>query len=272
MFGYYYNSSIRRYIILLMDLLSGVQVERERDGKKYYNKVPITYASKERFIAKINNAFSNMSDGDVARAETILPRIGVQMVDMIYNEQMKTGMTVRQASDKNNKTYLIYNPVPWKMMFEVSIFTRFETDMHTIIEQILPYFQPNFVCRITELHDKLTPIDRDIQITLQSVIMAEDLEGDKGERRRLEWTLVFEVDGWMYANFSDLKGEIKTSYIDFWGNTKQLPKDLYESDDLQVVPLDSTPNTWDGTYIETRSEGIPIPVDPNPPKPRENLT
>lgn len=270
MFGYFYNSSIRRYTILLMDLLSGVQVERERNGVKYYNKVPLTYASKERFIMKLNNEFNNMRDGDTARAETILPRMGVQMVDMVYNSQMKTAMQVRQASDKNNKTYLIFNPVPWKMMFEVSIYTRYETDMHTIVEQILPYFQPNFTCRITELHDKVTPVDRDVQITLQSVIMAEDLEGDRGERRRLEWTLVFEVDGWMYSNFSDLKGEIKTSYLDFWGNMKQLPDLNYESDDIQVNPTTSTINDWDGSYIESLSEGIPIPKNPDPSKPREN--
>ncbi len=58
MFGYFYNSSMRRYTVLLMDLLSGVQVERTRGDQKFYNKVPITNASKERFIIKLNNAFS----------------------------------------------------------------------------------------------------------------------------------------------------------------------------------------------------------------------
>ncbi|AFN39545.1 tail sheath stabilizer and completion protein [Aeromonas phage CC2] len=270
MFGYFYNSSMRRYTVLLMDLLSGVQVERTRGDQKFYNKVPITNASKERFIIKLNNAFSNNYDGEMARGETILPRINIHMVDMMYNSQYKTGMQGRQASDQNNKSYNIFNPVPWKFTFEVSIHTRYETDMHTIVEQILPYFQPNFPCKIVELHDGKTPVDRDIQITIQSVSMSEELEGDRGERRRLEWTLFFELDGWMYANFADLKGEIKTTYLDFFGNMKRLPIEAYESVDSQVVPFDSTPNTWNGDYIETCSAGVPIPVDPEPSKPREN--
>ena len=272
MFGYNYNSSMRRYSILLMELLSGVQVERERDGIKYYNKVPLTYASKERFVTKINSEFNNMRDGEIARGETILPRIGVHMVDMNYNGQMKTAMNVRNINKQCGKSFMVFNPVPYKFMYEVSIMTRYETDMLTIVEQILPYFQPNFVCKMTELYDKATPIDRDIQITFQSVAMEESVEGDRSERRRLEWTLIFELDGWLYANFADLKGEIRTTYLDFNGNMKQLPTDgsYFESADSQVVPVDVLKSDWDGSYIETMSHSIPIPVEPNPPEPREN--
>lgn len=272
MFGYNYQSSMRRYSVLLMDLLSGVQVERIRDGVKYYNKVPLTYASKERFVSKILSEFNNMRDGDVARGETILPRIGVHMVDMNYNAQMKTAMHVRKINEKCDTTAVIFNPVPYKFLYEVNIVTRYETDMLTIVEQILPYFQPNFVCKISELHDTLTPIDRDIQITFQSVAMDEQIEGDRSERRRLEWTLIFELDGWLYASNENLKGEIRTTYIDFYGNMKPLPQEstYFESTDSQVVPVDIDPIDWDGSYIETMSHSIPIPVEPQPPKPREN--
>lgn len=271
MFGYYYNSSFRRYHILMMELFNGIQVERQRGDALFYNKVPVSYASKERFVMKLNSEMSNMnSDGNVARVDNILPRINIHMVDANYVPPAKTGIHVRQKSDSNNKTYLRFNPVPWKIIYEVSVYTRFETDMLVIAEQILPYFQPNFTCKIKELHDSKTVVDRDIQITFQSIAMSEDLEGDRTERRRLEWTFIFELDGWLYSNFSDLKGEIKTTYLDFWANEKQLPKYDYESGDSQVVPPDVIQSEWDGSINETMSSGKPIPVDPEPPHPREN--
>lgn len=270
MFGYYYNSSIRRYCILLMELLNGIQIERNRDGEKIYKKVPVTYGSKERFVQKLNAINSNMSDYDIAKIETILPRINVHLVDMVYRPQAKTAWNVRKTNTVDNKTYQIFNPVPWKLMFEVSIWTRHETDMHVIVEQILPYFQPHFNCKIKELHDKNVVVDRNVPITLQSITMDEQTEGGSNTRRRIEWTLIFELDGWLYANFADLRGEIKTIYMDFMTNEKALPMKEYESEDYQVSPYDSTIDTWDReSVVHTLSEGKDIPSGDTPPKPRE---
>ena len=54
MFGHWYNSSLRRYIVLMGDLFSHIQIARWREdtGLKYI-KVPITYASKEKFLSQL---------------------------------------------------------------------------------------------------------------------------------------------------------------------------------------------------------------------------
>lgn len=249
MFGYFYNNSIRNYIVIMGQLFNGVQVMRKRGDDIFYKKVPITYASKERFAIKLNSINSNVDDNGIARIEQILPRMNLSLVDMVYNPLFKTYIGSKKIGRNN--------PVPYKFMFELQIATRYEDDMLQIVEQILPYFQPNFTTKISEIYGSEPSIDRDIQITLQSVSLSEDLEGSSIERRRLQWDLVFELDGWVYPPLTELKGEIKTIYLDFHANKVELTdKNNFESIDFHVND--------DGTIEEGKSENIPIPKDPEP--------
>lgn len=272
MFGHFYNSSIRRYIVLMGELLNGLQVVRERDGNVIYQKVPITYATKERFVMNLNKLNSNMSENpDVARVETILPRCYLSLNDLVYSPMFKTGSDVRNIGKGGSGAKGIrLNPVPYKFIFELGIYTRHETDMLQIVEQILPFFRPNFATKIRELHESITPIERDIQITIQSVMMSEEIDGDTSSRRRLEWTIIFELDGWLYPPMGELKGEIKTIYLDFYANTRELGKTGdFESSDLEVDPRDVDKENWDGSVKVTYSANKPVPTPPEAPGPRE---
>ena len=262
-FGHFYNSSLRRYIVLMGQLFNNVSVARQRGDETKYTKVPITYASKERFAAKMNKINSNTSEYDVAKVETILPRMNIHLVDMIYNQMFKTNVTnrrIKYSEEEGATSSAQFNPVPYKFMFELSIYTRHEDEMLQIVEQILPYFQPHFTCKIKELHTNDIVIERDIPITLQSLAMDEDVEGDRSTRRRLEWSLVFELDGWFYPPVNTLKGEIKTMYLDFEANVNELPNEgSFESVDHGIDPDD------DEKIQTTRTSDIPIPVAPEPP-------
>lgn len=270
MFGYYYNSSIRRYITLMGALMNHIEVSRvNKDGTIRTQKVPISYSSKERFMAKMNT-INNTADGDesLAKIETVLPRMNLTLVDMNYNPVFKTNITNRQmqttfSNDRPVSTSQ-FNPVPFKLMFELGIYTRHEDDMLQIVEQILPYFQPNFSCKITELHTNEIKIDRDIQVTLQSVSIDEDVEGDRMSRRRLEWSIMFELDGYLYPPIKNITNEIKTVYVDFFANTHRLaPEGTFESVDVSTCP-DPTVirEDWNGKAKYGYSDNTPIPVDP----------
>ena len=274
MFGHFYNSSIRRYVILMGELFNGIQVKRERaDGSTHFIKVPITYSSKEKFMMSLDKHNSLTSETDVAKVETILPRMCLTLVDMMYNQGFKTGQintSVPRYTAEGVKLMTQYNPVPYKFMFELGVYTRHEDDMFQIVEQILPYFQPHFNCKITELFDKEIPIDRDIKINLMSVTPDERVDSDKISRRRLEWSLMFEFNGWLYPPATETTGEIRTIYLDFHANSKELTDGGYfESVDTQVVQRDADPSEWGGKYEQTYSNDIPIPSDPLPPNPRK---
>ena len=272
MFGHFYNSSIRRYVTLMGALFNHIEVSRvNTDESVRTQKVPIVYGSKERFVAKLQK-INNTADGDesLAKIETVLPRMNLSMVDINYNPIFKTNITNRKmmstfAAGKPVSTSQ-FNPVPFKLMFELAIYTRHEDDMLQIVEQILPYFQPNFCCKITELHTNEIKIDRDIQITLQSVSIDEDVEGDRFGRRRLEWAIVFELDGYLYPPVKNISNEIKTIYVDFFANTHRLePEGNFESVDVSTCPdPDVSRDEWNGKAKFGYSEGVPIPVAPQP--------
>lgn len=271
MHGHFYNSSFRRYIVLMGDLFSRIEVERRRDGVKHWHRVPITYASKEFFVEKLISKFNINEDNNVAKIDTILPRMNLHLVDIAYNAQKKTGMLNRAImQNKNSATELVsqYNPVPYKMIFELGIHTRHQNDMYQIVEQILPYFQPHFTTTIKEFNGHELVIDRDINVVIQSVAVDENVDGPKESMRRLEWSIMFEVDGWIYPPVAEIRGEIRTIYLDFNATSREFNDNTeFESLDFQVSPEDVSITEWDKTkaVVESMTENIPIPVDPIPP-------
>lgn len=274
MFGYFYNSSIRRYIVLLGHLFSGLQVKRIRDGKPYYIKVPITFSKKEKFVTGLNNKVNNISsEENIAKVETILPRMCLSLVDMTYAQNFKTNIsnktTPRYKGGVLENSVTQYNPVPYKFMFELGIYTRHEDDMFQIVEQILPYFQPHFNCKIKELHGNHIWIDRDIQVTISSISPDEFVGEDKYSRRRLEWSIMFEFIGFIYPPATEINGEIRTIYLDFHANEKELnASGDFESVDHEVTPRDVDNSLWDGSSITTYSKNTKIPTTPEEPHPR----
>lgn len=220
MIGHFYNKSIRKYVLLMTNLFSNIYVERDRG----LMQVPITYASKERFVAKLLNM---QMDPNVPKIETILPRINFHLVNMTYDATRKTNSANRRnvyAQNPSRPTLNSqFNAVPYDFEFELGVWTRHQDDMFQIIEQILPYFQPQFVCQIKELNENEIVIDhRDIPITLDSVQMSEDVEGEMSSKRRLEWILNFRLKGWLYPSTSQAFGEIRTIYLNFNDDEKEL--------------------------------------------------
>lgn len=271
MFGHFYNSSLRRYIVLMGDLFSHIQIARWREdtGLKYI-KVPITYASKEKFLSQLGKWTAIQSTENKAKIETVLPRINLHLVDMQYNAMYKTSQLNRAKSHKTpSKITSQYNPTPIKMIFELGIYTRNQDDMYQIIEQIVPYFQPHFNTTITELYPNEIRFDRDVRIVLQSFAPDEAVDGDNITRRRLEWSLMFEVNGWLYPPVAEIDGEIRTIYLDFFANSRELKAEgNFESVDSEVTPRNVQQENWDGSSIQTYSHDIPIPVSPEEPGPR----
>lgn len=273
-FGHWYNSSLRRYIVLLGDLFSHVKVARKREdtGTKFI-KVPITYASKEKFMMQLDKFTAVQSTEDKAKIETILPRMNLHLVDMQYNAQFKTSIqnrtTVQNQAKDPRKQVSQFSPTPIKMIFELGIYTRHQDDMFQIVEQILPYFQPHFNTKITELYGNEITFERDVNIVFQSIAIDEQVDGTANNRRRLEWAIMLEVNGWLYPPVAEIEGEIRTIYLDFFANSKDLSSEgNFESVDSEVVPRNVEPLEWDGTSEQTYSTEIPIPVDPQEPGPR----
>ncbi|ADI96412.1 gp15 tail sheath stabilizer and completion protein [Acinetobacter phage Ac42] len=271
MHGGFYNSSFRRYIVMMGDLFSRTMVERRRDDKSYWQTVPITYGSKEHFVQKLTSKINSInSDLDIAKVETILPRMNLHLVDIMYQPDVKTNMLNRkliQNPGNSSQMVSLYNPTPVKMIFELGIYTRHQNDMYQIVEQIIPYFQPHFVVKMKEISGGEAPIEieRDINVVWSTTSIDENMDAGTDTRRRIEWSFIFEVTGYIYPPVAEIKGEIRTVYLDFFANEQSASEAVFESFDLAVDPVEIPINDWEALNkptVESMTINTRIPDPP----------
>lgn len=72
-------------------------------------------------------------------------------------------------------------PVPYNIEFELAIIAKTQDDGLQIVEQILPFFQPQFTVTINLIPEMEET--RDVPIILNSIDYNDDYEGDYTTRR-----------------------------------------------------------------------------------------
>lgn len=199
MFGqYFYHQKIRKSVAMFGALFNNIYIVRKNATGEVINtqRVPLAYAPKEKYLARIEQAEDLREDTAVAIK---LPRMSFEMVSLAYDESRqlpKTNVNLLSSGDSINRKKL-YTPVPYYMIFSLNIFTKTQDDALQIVEQILPYFNPQYTLSIKPFAD-YTNIKEDVPITLQSVAFSDDYEGAQESRRTIIYTLDFE----MKVNFS----------------------------------------------------------------------
>jgi hypothetical protein len=90
----------------------------------------------------------------------------------------------------------IYNYVPYTISFQLNLYAKSQDDGLQILEQILPYFTPQYSLTIKPFSD-YADVKEDVPIILQGVAYSDTYEGAVGDRRVINYQLDFE----MHANF-----------------------------------------------------------------------
>lgn len=189
--GYFYNKSIRNYISLMINLFNDIYVEKPSGSG--YRKVPVTYISKERYFYQ--REIAARRDEGQAIVKMYAPIITLFLTNMQYDQQRKTNKRKVFNYNKGDSTDKNYEPTPYNLYFDMNIFTRNNTDMFAIIEQIIPYFSPNFNCKVTELdYNDNVFSNKNVPIALDSITTEEQTEGDLADSRLILWNLVFIVE------------------------------------------------------------------------------
>jgi hypothetical protein len=112
------------------------------------------------------------------------------MTGMSYDSSRKLPTTVRNFSANNATTVNAqYVPVPYNFDFSLSIYVRNTEDGTQILEQILPFFTPDFSVTVDFI--PLMDPKYDMPIILNSVSNETTYEGDMMETRMIIWNLEF---------------------------------------------------------------------------------
>jgi len=270
MFEYFYNEIFRKTIISFGTLFNNITIKQEGSTVK----VPLAYGPIQKFLARLEQA-PNLSQA----TQISLPRMSFEFTGLTYDPGRKV-TTTQQFTVKNpddgTDIKKAYMPVPYNMQFELAIMTKLNDDALQIVEQILPYFQPQYnltVQLVESVKEK-----RDIPIVLENVTMQDDYEGDYTTRRVLMYTLRFTAKTYLFGPITsatkDIVKSVSVRYLA--GGSKSTERDITYSvkpravkdytDDVvttlaeDIAAEDVTINVADGTkvtlkkYIEVDGE------------------
>lgn len=199
MFGHspFYFSTIRKMVIYFGNIFNDLSITRTNtDGTVVQlMKVPLTYAPKDKLLARVN------ADPEIQRlAAIVLPRMTFEMTSMRYDPDRKLntiGKNVVKDDSDANKLKRQYNPVPYNFDFNLYIMVKNAEDGTKIIEQILPFFTPEWTATVNLIPEM--NIAMDIPIVMNTIQVQDTYDGAYTERRALIWTLTFTVKGYLYG-------------------------------------------------------------------------
>lgn len=204
MFGQtFYHETLRKYIIMFGNLFNDIQVNRYDGNNNLVTnlRVPINYGPRDKALSRIDQNPDLIPEYGI-----ILPRMSFEMIAMNYAPTRKLNTVDRraQAVSDNSRLKFQYNPVPYDINMTLSIMVKNADDGAQILEQILPYFTPEWTSTMKLIPDMdfLT----DIPVVLQAVSTEDTYEGAFEQRRALIHTLDFIIKGYFY-------GPVKTSEI-----------------------------------------------------------
>lgn len=201
----FYNSLFRKYVAIFGTLFNNVRIERydEEGNTTQLIKVPIAYGPREKFLAR---AIDNPT-GLPPYAIT-LPRIAFEISSIQYasNRKLQTLNKTLSKKDVNgvNVYKKAYSPAPYDVGFKLEILTKTMEDGLKIVEQILPYFTPEWTVSAHLLGQDFDEVT-DIPIILDSVAIEDQYTDDFIARKVLTFTLNFTMKCYFYGPVTESK-------------------------------------------------------------------
>jgi hypothetical protein len=152
-------------------------------------RVPLSYAPKQKFLARIA-ALPTVEERNV---QINLPRMSFEMLGLQYdfNRKVSPIQQNRALNSTGSTVDAQYVPTPYNMSINLYLYAKNQDDGLQVIEQILPYFNPDY-----NLSFKSVPplnIKNDMMIVLNDIQYDDQYEGDFNARRAIVWTLNFTV-------------------------------------------------------------------------------
>lgn len=206
----FYWGTIRKSVIAFGNLFNNIHIDRRNGAGEVVQtlKVPLSYAPKSKFLARIAAQPNSYEQS----FQTFLPRLAFEMVGIQYDPNRRISLVQQNRAVNSTSTTLNtqYAPTPYNINMVLYCYTKDQDDGLQIVEQILPYFNPDFNLSLNAI--PALGIKNDLPIILDSVSYDDNYEESFTTRRAIIWTLSFT----MKLNFFgpiNRQGIIKTTTI-----------------------------------------------------------
>ena len=207
----FYHETIRKVIVSFGTMFNNINLVRKDSSGNISQsmKVPLAYGPREKFLVRLRE------DADLSKTVAItLPRIGFEITNLAYDPTRKLNRVQKFKKVKGAKASQLdtqFMPVPYNIDIELYVMAKQSDDALQIVEQILPYFQPDYTFTINDQPDM--GIKRDVPIILNSIAYEDSYQGDFTTRRALIYTLSFTAKFYLYGPVTSSK-VIKTVQVD----------------------------------------------------------
>lgn len=236
MFGnHFYHSTMRKAVAVFGTIFNNINVIRTKADGTVLNqiKVPLSYGPKQKFLARLDT-----SSGADASMAMKLPRMAFEIASLELDSTQKLPkrnvITESHASDVTKKK-TIKHQVAYNINVTLFVMAKNQDDGLQVVEQILPYFQPEYTVTISPVSG--FAYKQDVPIILTGVNISDDYEGDMVTRR----ALIYQLDFTMKMKFfgpTGNQGVIRSVNIDLNGN-------VGGSDILEEMTFTINPSTAD---------------------------
>ena len=195
MFGtYFYHQRIRKTVAVFGSLFNNIYVLRKDAQGAVISqvKVPLSYAPKRSFLDRI----ANMQKGEEGERffAIKLPRMSFEITNYAYDAQRQltkiNNYNLSGTSTSNRSKF--FSPVPYNINFQLNIYAKNQDDALQIVEQIIPYFNPQYTLTIKPISE-FPAIKEDTPIILNSITFTDDYEGGLEQRRSIIYSLDFDM-------------------------------------------------------------------------------
>tara|TARA_R110002072_G_scaffold79860_2_gene183851 strand:- start:313 stop:1119 length:807 start_codon:yes stop_codon:yes gene_type:complete len=213
----FYHESIRKVIVAFGTTFNNIQlVRKDNDGNiKQTMKVPLAYGPRQKWLVRLNE------DADLSKQVAVtLPRIGFEIQSLSYDPARKLNRVQKFKKVKgsnSNRLDTQYMPVPYNLSIQLYVMAKQSDDALQVVEQILPYFQPDYTLTINDMTDM--GIKRDVPIVLNDISYEDNYQGDFETRRALIYTLDFTAKFYLYGPVTS-STVIKTVQVDQYADIK----------------------------------------------------
>ena len=209
----FYHETVRNIIVGFGTLFNDIHVVRKNNSGVVTQsmKVPLAYGPKQKWLARIDQ-----DAGLDSKVAITLPRMGFEIQNLTYDPARKLNRVqkfkkVKASASNSNKLDTQFMPVPYNLNIQLYAMAKNSDDALQMVEQILPYFQPDYTLTIKDMPEM--GVARDIPIVLNSINYEDNYKGDYAERRAIMYTLDFTTKFYLYGPVTSSK-VIKTVQVD----------------------------------------------------------
>jgi len=236
----FYHSHIRKAVAAFGTIFNNINIERKDSSGNIVQtlRVPLAYSTKQKFISRIEQVPTIESRGEVA---IVLPRMGFEIISLTYDAARRTSPIHhhKKATDSATSVKKVFTSTPYDLSLQLYCFAKNQEDGLQIIEQILPFFNPDFSITVNDLPE--LGIKRDIKITLDSVGYEDQSQGTFADRASIVWTLTFNMKLNFYGHVAD-QDLIRKAVVETYANPDGTAGGTRTRQTYEVVASTATAN------------------------------